>query len=169
MIDLPATLLDYFDLPAPPDMQGQPLRDAIAADAPVREAALFGIHGGHVNCTNGRYVYMRAPANPQNAPLYEYTLMPMHIRSRFSTDELQDVQLAEPFSFTKGCRTMKIPARAWVDAHSYGTLLFDVEADPQQLNPLDSPQIEAQMSAAMVRLMHENDSPPEQFERLGLS
>jgi hypothetical protein len=38
-------------------MQGCILKDTIAQDKPVREAGLFGIHGGHVNCTDGRYVY----------------------------------------------------------------------------------------------------------------
>ena len=168
MIDLPATLLDYFGAPLPADMQGVPLQATIASDEPVREAALFGIHGGHVNCTDGKYVYMRAPDNPANEPLYEYTLMPQHIRSAFAVDELQDIELAEPFEFTKGCRTMKIAGRAWVDAHSYGTLLFDVEEDYAQANPLEIAEVEDMMIRHMVRLMQENDSPPEQFQRLGL-
>ena len=83
-IDLLATLLEFFDLALPTDMQGLPLRKAIATDAPVREAALYGLHGGHVNVTDGRYTYMRAPARPRNTPLYNYTLMPTHMRARFS-------------------------------------------------------------------------------------
>src|SRR5690606_16787252 len=54
MIDLPATLLEFFGVALPPDMQGVPLRDAIARNQPVREAALFGQHGGHINITDGR-------------------------------------------------------------------------------------------------------------------
>ena len=100
------------------------------------------------------------PANPANAPLYEYTLMPQHIRGPFSVEELQDIQLAEPFSFTKGCRTMKIAGRAWVDAHAYGTLLFDVEADPGQKQPLNDPALENMMIQHLLRLMRENDSRP---------
>ena len=169
MIDLPATLLDYFDMERPADMQGIPLAEAIANDAPVREAALFGIFGGHVNCTNGNYVYMRAPANPDNTPLYEYTLMPMHIRAHFGVDELHDAALAEPFSFTKGCRTLRVPGRSWVEAHPYGTLLYDVEADYAQQQPLADADIERMMIGHLKRLMRENDSPPEQFERLGLA
>ena len=168
MIDLPATLLEYFNVDLPPDMLGRPLRDAIAQDHPVREAALFGIHGGHVNVTDGRYIYMRAPANPDNQPLFEYTLMPMHIRARFPVAELQDIQLAEPFSFTKGCRLMRIPARAWINAHPFGTLLYDVENDPGQEHPMQDETIEQRMIDHLLRLMHEHDSPLEQFERLGL-
>jgi hypothetical protein len=171
-IDLPATLLEYFGLPLPPDMQGAALKDAIASDTPVREAALFGLHGGHVNVTDGRYVYMRAPDTPDNQPLYNYTLMPTHMRARFSVDELQEIELAEPFPFTKNCRTLQIPAKRWPGSHPYRTLLFDLETDPGQERPIGDPDVDPAVKQAMtehlVRLMKENDAPPEQFERLGL-
>lgn len=169
MIDIPATLLEFFNVERPVDMLGVPLGDTVKQDTPVREAALFGIHGGHVNCTDGKYVYMRAPANPDNEPLYEYGLMLSHIRAMFSPDELQDIRLVEPFSFTKGCRVMQVAGRAWVDAHPFGTLLFDVEHDPGQENPITDSDIEQKMIGHLIRLMQENDTPEEQFERLGLS
>jgi arylsulfatase A-like enzyme len=169
IIDYPATLLEFFGLPLPPAMQGVPLRDTIANDTPIREAALFGIHGGHVNVTDGRYVYMRAPANPENNSLYEYTLMPTHLRSFFSIDELKTAELTEPFSFTKGVRPLKIEARPWIKAHSFGTLLFDLQTDPGQQNPTTDLEIETMMIQHLIRLMQANDAPSEQFERLGLT
>ncbi|MBZ0293508.1 MAG: sulfatase [Anaerolineae bacterium] len=168
MIDMAPTILEYFGIERPPDMMGVPLREAIASDQAVREAALYGIHGGHVSCTDGQYVYMLAPAQPDNTPLYEYTMMPTHMNRRFGVEELQDIQLAEPFSFTKGCRTMKIPGRPGVKWHSFGTMLFDVSVDPQQLEPLHDPAVETRMRDLMVQLMAENDAPLEQYERLGL-
>ncbi len=167
-IDLPATLLDYFDVECPADMRGQPLAATVADDMPVREAALFGMHGGHVNVTDGRYVYMRAPATAENAPLFDYTLMPTHMRHTFDVQELQDIALAEPFSFTKGCRTMQIAARPWVNTHEFGTQLFDLQADPAQEHPLHDPVIEARMTGHLQRLLEENEAPPEQYTRLGL-
>jgi arylsulfatase A-like enzyme len=169
MMDLPATLLDFFGLDLPKDMQGQPLEATVRQDRPVREAALFGVHGGHVNVTDGRYVYMRAPTKPENKPLYEYTLMPTHIRSHFSIDELKTATLAGPFSFTKGLQVLRTEARPWIKAHPFGTLLFDLERDPTQEHPLDDPEIEAMMIGHMIRLLIDNDAPPEQFERLGLA
>ncbi len=47
-------------------------------------------------------------------------------------------------------------------------MLFDVESDPAQQSPLDDPETEQRMIELMTRLMKESDSPPEQFERLGL-
>lgn len=167
-IDLPATLLEFFKLPLPPHMQGKPLRDVIADDRPVREAALFGIHGGHVNVTDGRYVYMRA-ANANNAPLYNYTLMPTHMRSRFLPDELQNLQLSEPFSFTKGIQLLQIPAHSYTSVQRYGTLLFDLEQDCEQRQPLVDYAVEARMLELLKTLMEENDAPPEQYIRLGLA
>ena len=155
-------------------MLGKPLRGTIADDTPVREAGLYGLHGAHVNVTDGRYVYMRAPASADNSPLFNYTLMPAHMRHTFPVEELQDIQLAEPFEFTKGCRTMKImsPKDAKGDsacpAYEFGTLLYDLAADPKQENPIDDPEVEARMIAHLVRLMKDNDAPAEQYERLGL-
>lgn len=169
-IDWGPTLMEYFNIPPTRDMQGIPLTDSVNSIEPLREAVLYGVHGGHVNVTDGRYVYMRAPAKPENQPLYEYTLMPTHMRHAFAVSELQDIQLAEPFSFTKGCRTMKIDAGrdGWREVFRFGTLLFDLENDPTQEHPLDAPEIEARMIKLLIKLMRENDAPIEQFERLGL-
>jgi arylsulfatase A-like enzyme len=171
-IDLPATLLEFFGRDLFPDMEGRALRETIASDAPVREAGLYGIHGGQVNCVadlGGRiYTYMRAPASAENQPLFEYTHMPTHMRHTFSVDEMRTVELAGPFRFTKGCRTMKIAARRGVNEDSGRTMLFDVTSDPNQMRPLDAPEIERRMIEHMVRLMQENDAPAEQYERLGL-
>lgn len=168
-IDLPATILDYFNIETPADMQGLPLRETVAADTPVREAGLFGLHGGHVNCTDGRYVYMRAPAAPQNTPLYNYTVMPTHMTAMFSLEELRQAEMHPPLPFTKGCPVMRIPGQAWLDAHSFGTLLFDLTHDPKQQTPIDDPEVEQRMIKLMTQLMQENDCPPEQFQRLGLA
>jgi arylsulfatase A-like enzyme len=168
-IDFAPTLLEYFNVPIPDTMQGAPLRETVTSDQPVREAALFGIHGGHVNVTDGRYVYMRAPATAENAPLYDYTLMPTHMAWRFGIKELQNLELAAPFDFTRGVRTLKIPGLSWLRAHLFGTLLYDLAQDPGQLNPLKDAEIEQRMIKQLVELMRWNEAPPEQYERLGLT
>jgi len=162
-IDLAPTLLEFFDVPRPTDMQGAPL-----ADPPGREAGLFGIHGGHVNVTDGRHVYMRAPVSPDNAPLHEHTLMPTHMRGRFTPQELADLELAEPFGFTKGVRTLRMSGRTLFNPYQHGTLLYDLAADPEQLHPLVDDEAELRMATLMVELMRANEAPPGQYERLGL-
>ncbi len=168
--DLAPTLLEYFGVPVTKDMVGKPLRDTIANDEPVREAGLFGVFGGQVNVTDGRYVYMRGPATPDNQPLFQYTHMPTHMRHTFEVSELQDIQLAEPFRFTKGCRTMKIPGQMWAGGRmNTQTLLFDLQTDPQQLQSLNDPNIEQMMIAHLKEQLRLNDAPPEQYVRLGLA
>ena len=95
--------------------------------------------------------------------------MPTHMRARFSVDELQGIELTEPFPFTKGCRTIRVPAQRWPGSHPYETLLFDLETDPAQAHPLADPAVERRMIGYLERLVKANDAPPEQFARLGLN
>jgi hypothetical protein len=83
--------------------------------------------------------------------------------------ELQNIELAEPFSFTKGCRTMRIEAASFFSPYDYGALLFDLAADPGQEHPIVDDEIERRMIELMVELMRANDAPPDQYERLGLA
>lgn len=166
-IDLAPTLLEFFGVDVPQDMLGKPLRDVIAEDTPVREAAIFGQFGAHVNVTDGQYVYMRAPVNGSNEPLYEYTHMPNTMVGSFTMDTLSDIALAEPYSFTKGARTMKI-VRATGSRDCGPSRLYDVEVDPAQQSTLEDAAVEQRMQAHLVRLMKECDAPAEQYERLGL-
>ncbi|MFF5976980.1 sulfatase [Streptomyces sp. NPDC012769] len=165
-IDLAPTLLDFFGVERPADMQGSPL--PVAEDTPVREAGLFGAHGGHVNVTDGRYVYMRAPVSSDNTPLYEHTLMPTHMRGMFSPAELAGAELAEPFPFTKGAPVLRTRGRALLNPYLHGTLLFDLATDPEQLTPLVDDELELRMASLLVEAMRANAAPPSQYGRLGL-
>ncbi|HCU36104.1 MAG TPA: sulfatase [Armatimonadetes bacterium] len=167
-IDIAPTMLEYFGIDRTPDMQGVPLKDTVVDDTQVRQAGLYGIHGGHVNCTDGRYVYMRACATEDNQPLCNYTLMPTHMRGFFSHEELSEVELAEPFSFTGGLRTMRTPGGRGKNIHEFGTMLFDLQEDPGQEHPLDDPDVEDMMIDHLIREMRANDAPAEQYTRLGL-
>lgn len=164
-IDIPLTLLDFFGVAPTPDMIGQPL----TAQSDGHDGALFGVYGGHVNVTDGRYVYMRAADDVSNSPLEEFTLMPTHMRARFSVAELVDWEPADPFTFTKGLRTMRTETSAvWFNSWQHGTLLFDVESDPGQLHPLADDAIELRMAELLVDLMRRGDAPGSQYTRLGL-
>ena len=176
-IDLAPTILDYFGIEIPADVQGGTLLDRMTEDKPFRKAVLYGVMGGQVNVTDGRYVYMRGHVTEDNTPLYDYTLMPTHMRSLFAPRELQQWDKFSGFSFLKGCDVMKIPTRTpkinLSDDNPFGrgkraTLLFDVQADPGQTTPLDDPKIESSMIELMIREMARNECPEEQYERLGL-
>ena len=102
--------MSYFGVPILPDMQGHDLEKTLLDDTPVRQYALFGMFGAQVNITDGRYVYMRSPVDG-NAPLYNYTLMPTHMRQMFSVEEMRSATMFTGFSFTKGVPVMRIKSQ----------------------------------------------------------
>jgi len=167
-IDIAPTLLDHFNQPIPKVMQGKSLRPVIKEDAVIRETALFGMHGGHVNITDGHHVYMRANTTKDNGPLNEYTLMPTHMREMFTTDELQQIEMIDKDSFNFiPCKAMKIKTSSFLSPDMHGHLLYDLKSDPKQLKPLDDKILELKMAKKMMVAMHENDAPKEQYLRLG--
>ncbi len=168
-IDIPATILDFFSIEKPKEMMGESLRRTIEQDEPVHEHILFGYHESHVNITDGRYVYMRSPKNHLDEMLYDYTLMPTHMRCMFSPAELQTISLAPPFDFTKGCQTMRIKARPGkTNPANYGTRLYDLSEDPFQEAPLTDYTIETELMQNMIALMKKNDAPTESYVRFNL-
>lgn len=170
-IDLPATLLDYFGLDKPADMQGRSLLPTLLDDTPVRDYALFGYHGCHINITDGRYVYMRSPVEQGIDGLYEYTLMPTRINRRFTPQELEKTTLHPPFAFTKGCPVMKIPAESVMTrgADRFGHRLYDSAADPAQLTQCRDESVAQRLSEQMIEMMRESDAPAELYPRYGLT
>ncbi len=194
-IDLPATILEFFNLPLPKDMQGRPIRPILEKNEPIRDYVMFGVHGGHINVSDGRYVYMKAPVTQANSPLYDYTLMPTHMRNRFGVGELQNATLSKDFSFSKGCPLLKIPKvngiadddfgdllmgkgdpqksryidnNSLTNAANFGDKLYDLQDDPEEQQVLDDRDVEVRMANLLSRAMHENEAPKEQYERVGI-
>lgn len=173
-IDIAPTLLEFFGVAIPPDMEGRPLRATMEHDAPIREFALFGQHGVHVNVTDGRYVYMRVPVKEDE--LYNYVQMMATYPGSGGLEEWHTAELHPGFAFTKGSpllrikggygiKSLQFPPRALLE---YDHLLFDMESDPGQQHPLKDKVLEEYMIRGMVSCMKKNDAPPEQYVRLGL-
>ena len=109
-IDLGPTLLRFFGQQPTDAMLGHDLAGVMRDEhSTVRDAAIFGYHGNRVNITDGRYVYLRTSRTPDNQPLNTYTLMSTAMRG-FKCN-LADVELAKPFDFTKGMKSLRIPAK----------------------------------------------------------
>lgn len=168
-IDLPVTVLDFFGLEIPKDMQGYSLLPLIREDQSHRKTALFGFHAGHVAITDGRYTYFRAPLAQQEKNCYDYTLMPTRMRRMYTVDDLRKAEFVEPLPNSKGCWVLKTPAHgSYVSPVNFGTKLYDVHADPKQASPVDDPVLEAKLASLLVLEMKKAGAPAEQFERLGL-
>ncbi|MGV0908150.1 hypothetical protein [Martelella sp. FOR1707] len=52
--------------------------------------------------------------------------------------------------------------------YAFGSLLYDLETDPEQCNPLIDDDHERMMAQWLMEAMREAEAPPEQYERLGL-
>ena len=164
-IDLAPTLLNFFGGDVPDTMLGRDLAPAVADDAPIREAALFGYHGSHVNLVAGRHAYYRG--GDGETAVNSYTMNPQQMRRRAGLDALRAAELDEPLADSRGVRPLRVPAGVTKPNHRR-TLLFDLAADPAQDQPLDDSASEAALAATMRDLMRRADAPPEQFRRLGL-
>ncbi|MCH6258658.1 sulfatase [Puniceicoccaceae bacterium K14] len=171
-LDLAPTLLNYFGLDVPDSMQGKNLEDALVLDKPIRETALFGVHGMHVNMADGRHVYMRGP--DIESPVYEYTLMPAHMHEPFATEDLGDsMSLVGPLSFTQSCQVLKIPAirspyRFDLNNIDLETRYYDLEKDPNQFERLKGDKVEAHLENLLKAALVEAGAPGELFDRLSI-
>jgi len=177
-IDVMPTLLDIHKKTIPADVLGKSLLPVMENEHEVRDAAIFGYFGAACNVTDGRYVYHRYPKTLTADGLYEYTLMPTRMTSRFAISELVDATLANPFAFSKGAPLLKLKPRAnetgdvvevqGMNFEDTQTRLYDLHADPSQTTPLNNPEVEERLVAEMIRLMHAADAPQEMFERFDL-
>lgn len=176
-IDFAPTFLDLHGVEPLAEMEGISMLKSRGGEND-REAAIFGYFGGAVNVVDGRYTYHRFPADLHTQEIYQYTLMPTHIFTPFTPEEMVGTTLAEPFSFTKGTSLLKIPVSDRSPIYeTYGpgalledeTRLYDLTSDPGQEKPLNDPAAEQRMTELMLGLMLANDAPPEAFQRLELS
>ena len=167
-IDLAPTLLEYFGIKIPADMQGRPLTGVMENDEPIRKYAVYGYHGSQINVTDGRYVYMHAIQNPE-LPIYEYTLMPTHMREMFQPKEFEHMELAEPFSFTKGCQVMKIKKTDQMgNTNKFGSMLFDRKKDPLQSGRTEDEAVRQKMLSYIKECFRQSDAPSELYPVYGL-
>ena len=170
-IDLAPTLLDFFSVDIPGRMTGKPLRPAAERKEALHDYALFGIHGGYLNVTDGRYVLLAPPVTKDNTPLFEYTLMPTHMASFFSKKELSGAVLEEGKPWTGGTPVLRIPratAPLPADPFRFGLRLYDLREDPGQRNVLEDETVLRRMLSLLLRALRAEECPEEQYRRMGL-
>ena len=174
--DLMPTLLDFHGLQPPATVLGRPLRHLLEGGTVHHDAVLYGMFGAATNITDGRYTYFRYPPDMRKQELYEYTLMPTHLRSFFSAATLRQAQLVPPFGFTQEIPLLKIPARRLADGQVAAmgtyedctTVLFDLQADPGQLQPIADVEVEQRLLCTLADKLAQLDAPDEAFGRIGL-
>lgn len=172
-IDIPATLLDLWKLEKPADMMGNSLLAAYRDGENTRDAVLYGVFGSYVGLCDSRYSFLKAPAEPENMPLYQYTLMPANARGFFSKSMLAQAELTVMDGYSHGIPVLKMPAEERTPMVGYERkeirdLIFDLNADPGEKHPIDDAALKERLTALLRETMKRHHSPEEQFVRLGV-
>jgi len=178
-MDLMPTILDIFGMAIPGEVCGRSLLPLMAEDRPIRDIGIFGMFGGPIGASDGRYTYYLYPQDLYAEGLHEYTLMPMHLHTLFSGAEMRTAALRQPFDFTKGMPVLKIDAlkdARRIPVHDGklfdpmgGTTLYDIVADPKQMRPFRDAGIERRFLDGIAAAMKAHDAPAEIYQRYGLN
>ncbi len=167
-IDIAPTLLEYFNMDLKGyEMDGKSLTPIVNGNKKSHENILFGIHGGHINIYDGKYILMKSPEKV-NQPLVSWTLMPTNMRGFYKKHILEKGVLIDGGRFTNGIPCIKYEEQVYVDPLQFGNLLFDLEADPEQENPLEDSKIMQEMCIKLKKAMDKVEAPEEEFIRIGL-
>ena len=111
--------------------------------------------------------YLKAEQN-EDAPLYEYTLMPTNIRGYFSEDQLRRGELVEGIRFTNGIPCIRYPVVKIYQTAKLKDRLYDLKKDPEQLKNLSGSPEETVWKDKLTNALKQVQAPQEEFFRLGL-
>ena len=176
-MDLMPTILGLYGQDRPPEVRGVDLGVTGDRAEQAPEVAVFGLFGGPIGVTDGRYALYHYPPDLYAEGLRQYTLAPSHMASSFSIDELKTASLARGFDFTKGAPVLAVDAPVFGphvprsgEEHFAETRssLFDLEADPKQATPLDDPVVSARLLNSAVDVLKRHDTPEEVYRWYGL-
>ena len=175
--DLMPTFLDLFGIEIPESVGGTSLSACLDGSAEAaHDAILFGQFGAAINFTDGRHSYFLYPLPAMTDEIWQYTLMPTHMRSFFERIEFEGAEVVEDLAFARGYPVWRLRMRPDAKANMvsrYPLLdardaLYDLRADPNQTRPLDDPEAVARCRDRIAGLLRENDAPAEVFARFGL-
>jgi len=172
-IDIMPTILDYFQLPIPKSVVGCSLLGLLNEEKEaIRSCALYGMFGMTVNITDGKHTYLRAPKRGEQHACFTYTAMPTSFRS-FLGANTEAIEMGRFLSHTD-YPVYKIPAgQQWgslnILENVQESLLFDLEKDYQQLEPIRDEQLESVYEKKLIEAMSQLHAPEEQYKRLGFA
>jgi len=175
-IDTMPSIVDLFGIAIPENALGHSVFRLLDEDKSKHEACIYGMFGGAINITDGRYTYFRYPRTGAGTELSEYTLMPTRLRHRFEPEEFDGAEMAGPMAYSKGAKVMKIPASS---SRNDGVLkgaplgdaydaLYDLENDPGQINPIEDEAVKAELLQKMADILRANSAPSVYYKRFGL-
>ncbi len=176
--DLMPTFLDLFGIAIPDGVAGASLLPCLTgAKSGAHDAVLFGQFGAALNFTDGRHTYFLYPVEDLVDEIWQYTLMPTHMRSFFERIEFEGAEVIDDLAYARGFPVWRLRMRPDAKANMvsrYPLLdardaLYDLAIDPQQTRPLDDPEIARTCRDRIAGLLKESEAPAEIFARFGLT
>jgi len=177
--DLMPTFLESFGCEVPAPVRAASLLPCLSdASATLHDVVLFGYYGGAIHATDGHHVYFRYPPDMVDQTLYQYTLMPSHLKGSFSLEELAGAEMVRDLDWANGYPVMRIPVvkeSPWHKTHGlsrmvdHPTTLFDIVADPLQQTPVEDAELHRRFERSMCAAMKHQQAPPEAYARLDLT
>ena len=170
-IDLAPTILEMNGCSIPSSMTGKSLKPVIAADSRIHDSVLYGSFGATVNLCDNAYTYFRAPRN--NNLCYEYTSSLTTLRNWIGTENTDDVKtgyyLKNADIPVYRIHQLKNPLFSSIDEMK-NDCLFDIVHDPEQKNNMiNHKELVQKYERMLIENLKANNSPLEQFPRLGLA
>lgn len=163
-VDIVPTLMNYFNVQPFEDIDGCDLKKVVENDEKNHDAILFGMHGLQVSVYDGRHVYMKNPVNTE-APFYHMTLMPTNMRGFFRNEDLDNAQLVDGGRYANHHKVLQVPNRPF--SIPVPEAIYDKQADPKQLHPIDDPKLKEKMNQLMKQMFDKVEAPDWQYERMG--
>ncbi len=158
-IDIMPTLLEYFNLEKVDDVRGFSLLDTIENDKKVRDYAIYGWFGSAINITNGKYTYFRKPNF--DVPIYMYCSIPTTLW-RYLT-ECKNAEIGK-FLDRIDYPLYKIQVKNFMKRINEN-LLFDIENDYSQENPILNKEIEDAILLELGKQLEYHQAPKELHDR----
>lgn len=168
-IDLMPTILDFENISIPESVKGKSIFNIVEKNKKIHDYVLYGCHGLPVNICDGEYTYFRAPRD--NSKCYEYTTSLTTIRDWLGKDIPEKIETGR-FLKNVDFPVFKVPAiknpLVSDDQYLKDDHLFNMIDDYNQEIEITDVDIANKMEKLLIQALKENDSPEEQFERLGL-
>ncbi|PHQ60733.1 MAG: sulfatase [Maribacter sp.] len=172
--DIMPTILNIHGAEIPEEVTAQ---DFCGTDSQT-DCVVFGVFGGPIGVSDGRYALYYYPPDIYEEGLREYTLAPSHMNSFFSVKELKTMQLTTAFDFTKGVPVLsiaalpdakRVPMNDGLGFEDLETKLFDLSIDPKQKSPIEDPIVLERLVLGIERVLREHDTPEEVFDWYGIN
>ena len=163
-IDFAPTFLELHRASPTGRMRGKSLVHLFERDEKHHDAVLYGYFGKDINMTDGAYTYTRQPVDGSVA--HHHTAVPVNVIG--NPDAAASAEIGRFLSYTElPVYRFAVPSRR----HHGGDgsdLLFNIEKDPTQQNPITDDVLKQSYAGRLRELMAEHGAPSSQFPRVGM-